>query len=242
MTVVTGQMTNSESRAHSHDYKLLFLLMAVVGAYIAIALLLLRQWGQANPWSALDVFSGSGLLFNALLAAQQLRSYRQLPPSQEVKNEAFGYSFDPAMATWVSLLGLGELLIYLDYGHWHLMPALINPWLQWTGVVLSVLTLELLLWVDSYLVSHFASPEETRRLMTDGPYRWIRHPRYLGLILSRTASSLTFASIIGWVFLAGWIAVVIRRIRLEERHLYGQFGATYSQYSRNTSRLVPGLY
>src|ERR1051325_4258556 len=168
MTVITSEMSNSESHAQS-DYKLLFVLIAVVATYIALALLLLRRWGQADAWSALDVFSISGLLFNALRAAQQLRSHQQLPPSQEVKNEAFGYSFDPAMAKWIGVLGLGELLIYLDYGHWHLMPALINPWLQWAGVVLSVLTLGLLLWVDSYLVTHFATPEETKRLMTNGP-------------------------------------------------------------------------
>ena len=93
-----------------------------------------------------------------------MRSYHKLPASREIKNEAFGYSFDPAMAKWISILGLGELLIYLDYGHWHLPPAIELTSLQSVGVVLSVVTLALLLWVDAYLVEHFRTPERTREL------------------------------------------------------------------------------
>ena len=238
MNVVSGQAANQTHR----EYVMIPLLMAVVVGYTLMALLLVRQWGQPDPWSRVNVFSVSGLLFNALLAAQQLRTYRQLPRSQEIKNEAFGYSFDPAMAKWISILGLGELSMYLDYGHWHLVPSLEISRLQMTGVALSVVTLALLFWVDAYLVEHFRTTESSKQLMAEGPYRFIRHPRYLGLILSRTASALTFASIVGWVFLVGWIAVVLRRITLEEDHLDGLFGATYGSYSERAARLLPGLY
>ena len=166
------RLTSPEPAARKHrEYVLIPLLMAVVAGYTVMALLLLGQWGQPDPWSRLNVFSVSGLLFNALLGAQQFRSYRQLPPSQEVRNEALGYSFDPAMARWISVLGLGELLIYLDYGRWHLVPALEISGLQMTGVALSAVTLALLLWVDAHLVQHFSSTENSRQLMNEGPYR-----------------------------------------------------------------------
>lgn len=224
------------------EYLLVPTLMAVAAGYTVVALLLLRQWGQADPWSRVDVFSVSGLIFNALLGMQQVRTVRRLPPSQEVRNEAFGYTFDPAMARWVSVLGLGELLIYLDYGHWHIVPPLEIPGLQAVGVALSVVTLALLLWVDAYLVEHFRREKRPRQLMDEGPYRLVGHPRYLGLILSRMAGALTFASLVGWVLLVGWIAVVLRRLALEEKHLAGLFGETYGAYSRRTARLLPGLY
>lgn len=145
------------------------MLMAVAAGYTVVALLLLRQWGQPDPWSRVDVFSVSGLLFNALLGAQQLRTVRRLPPSQEVRNEAFGYTFDPAMARWVSVLGLGELLIYLDYGHWHIAPSPEVSGLQAVGVAFSVVTLALLLWVDAYLVEHFRTKNGSRQIMDEGP-------------------------------------------------------------------------
>jgi protein-S-isoprenylcysteine O-methyltransferase Ste14 len=79
-------------------------------------------------------------------------------------------------------------------------------------------------------------------VMTAGPYGYVRHPRYLGLIVSRTATPLTFASIIGWALLVAWIAVVLRRIRLEELPLQRSFGESYHNYSRLRARLIPGLY
>ena len=41
----------------------------VVAVYAIIALLLLRGWGQPDPWSRIDVFAGIGLVFNGVLAA-----------------------------------------------------------------------------------------------------------------------------------------------------------------------------
>ncbi len=215
---------------------------AIVAAYTAIALLLLRRRGLPDPWLRVDVFAVVGLVFNALLAAQQLHSNQKLPDSKEVKDEAFGCTFDPGMAKLNSVLGAAELLIYLDYGRWQLMPVLVVPALQWIGVALCAFTLVWLVWVDTYFLRHFATAEESQQIMAHGPYRFVRHPRYLGLLLSRAAISLVFASIIGWVILIGWIVVVLRRIWLEERHLEHVFGRHYEVYSQNRARLLPGVY
>lgn len=99
-----------------------------------------------------------------------------------------------------------------------------------------------LVWTDNHLVRHFSSDLESQRLMTEGPYRLICHPRYAALLVSRVAFSLALASVLGWIILVGWVVVVLRRVRREEAHLRETFGAGYDAYARRTARLVPALY
>ncbi|MBO0799151.1 MAG: isoprenylcysteine carboxylmethyltransferase family protein [Blastocatellia bacterium] len=89
---------------------------------------------------------------------------------------------------------------------------------------------------------HFADEGSTRKVITGGPYRFLRHPRYAGLILTRIAFALTFASILGWLFMIGWTLVVLRRINLEEPHLREIFGTEYDIYAGKTEKLIPGIY
>jgi protein-S-isoprenylcysteine O-methyltransferase Ste14 len=78
--------------------------------------------------------------------------------------------------------------------------------------------------------------------MTTGPFRFIRHPRYAGFLLRKLAWPLLLASVIGWALFALWLALVIRRIRLEEDHMIRIFGNDYQAYTRRSARLFPALY
>ncbi len=211
-------------------------------AYLFIVLLCLRQWSSAAPWSRLNLFSITALILSCLLGGQQLRLTSQLPDSQDVVREAFGVTFDPGMAKYVGLLALAELLVFIDYAHLHLVPILENRLLQGAGLLLYLLDICWLIWVDAHLANHFASVENARQVLTRGPYAYVRHPRYVGLIASRMAFALTFASALGWLMVVGWILVVNRRIRLEEPHLHELFGAPYDEYANHTPRLVPYIY
>jgi protein-S-isoprenylcysteine O-methyltransferase Ste14 len=79
-------------------------------------------------------------------------------------------------------------------------------------------------------------------LLTTGVYGVIRHPSYLGLLISSLGWGLAFRSGIG-VLLAGLlIPPLLARIRAGERRLRTQFGAEYEAYCARTSRLIPGLH
>lgn len=210
--------------------------------YLALMLACLRQWGQIDAWSRLNFFSGTAIVLSLLLGAEQILFTFALPKSGETKREAFGITYDPGMATWVMLLAACEFAVFLDYGHLHLMPALERGWLQDIGLGCYVVALLLLRWTDARLARHFSSSGEGRELMTDGPFRYLRHPRYAGLIISRIAFALVFASLPGWLLVIGWILIVHRRITLEEPHLRKIFGQDYEAYSQRTSRLLPGIY
>ncbi len=211
--------------------------------FLVAALACLRQWGAADPWSRIDVFSGTYFVLAVVLTIALALGFNRVAfRSKEVMGEAAGMSYDPAPLRWGTFLVLGELAVYLDYAHWHLLPWLEQRALQATGLGLIIAAAAWLLWTDSYLVRHFSGDLSARKLMTDGPFRSVRHPRYLSLLVGKAAFALLFASALAWLLFLGWILLMLRRMRLEEAHMRELFGAEYDAYAQRTARLLPGIY
>jgi protein-S-isoprenylcysteine O-methyltransferase Ste14 len=210
--------------------------------YLAVAIACLLQWGSPDHWSRVDFLSGGFLALSFLWMAETIRFNRAVGHAENIHHEASGMSYDPGMAKGITVLALGELLVFLDYGHWRLTPELAQPVLQSLGLALYAITPAWMWWADSYLGRHFSGGLTGRKIMTDGPFRYVRHPRYAGLIVSRVAFALTFASAIAWLFVLGWVLLVLRRIHLEEAQLQKLFGADYAAYAQRTARLFPGIY
>jgi protein-S-isoprenylcysteine O-methyltransferase Ste14 len=79
-------------------------------------------------------------------------------------------------------------------------------------------------------------------LVTTGIYSIVRHPSYLGLLVSSLGWGLAFRSGVGVLLAVLTLVPVVGRIRAEEVLLRSQFGAEYDAYRGRTSRLIPGLY
>lgn len=84
--------------------------------------------------------------------------------------------------------------------------------------------------------------EADHRLVETGPYRWIRHPSYTGMLLSLWGVALVLGTVAGLlsVVLATGLAFSYR-IAVEERMLRERFGSEYDAYARRTGRLFPRL-
>jgi protein-S-isoprenylcysteine O-methyltransferase Ste14 len=78
--------------------------------------------------------------------------------------------------------------------------------------------------------------------VTTGIYRVIRHPSYLGLLLTALGWALAFRSGIGLLLFVLLIPPLLARIHAEERLLAKQFGDEYRAFTKRTSRLLPGIY
>src|SRR5262249_44682721 len=78
-------------------------------------------------------------------------------------------------------------------------------------------------------------------LVTTGVYGVIRHPSYLGLLVSTLGWALAFPSGVGVLLPALMIPPLGARIRAEETVLRAQFGAEYDAYRDRPSRLIPGF-
>jgi protein-S-isoprenylcysteine O-methyltransferase Ste14 len=117
--------------------------------------------------------------------------------------------------------------------------------LRWIGVTLSAMGGALRLWPVFVLGRRFSglvAIQRDHQLVTTGPYHLIRHPSYLGLLVSTLGWALAFRSGPGVLLAVLTLIPVIGRIRAEERLLLDQFGDTYAGYRGRTWRLVPGLY
>jgi protein-S-isoprenylcysteine O-methyltransferase Ste14 len=202
----------------------------------------LWQWGSAAPWSRLDVFSMGALALLLIFSCATAHFHREMFQSREVMLEASGVNFDRLMFFWIDLFAAAEVLVFFDYGQWHIVPQLRQPYLQIPGLALCVAGLAWLIWTDIYLSRQFRGGLSDRKMMKTGPYRFVRHPRYAGLIVCSIAFALAMASVIAWGLALGWIWVNVRRVGLEDDYLRGLFGAEYEQYAARTARFLPGVY
>ncbi len=84
--------------------------------------------------------------------------------------------------------------------------------------------------------------ERGHHLITGGPYRWIRHPGYLGATVSVWAGAISLGS---WWSLAPMVpamALILRRIIIEDRFLHENLAGYRDYASRVRYRLVPGIW
>jgi protein-S-isoprenylcysteine O-methyltransferase Ste14 len=81
------------------------------------------------------------------------------------------------------------------------------------------------------------------RVVTTGPYAWVRHPAYLGVILLWSGFGVLSSSLaIALTFPVVFVAVYLYRISVEERMLVEVLGDAYVQYQHRTRKLVPFVY
>jgi protein-S-isoprenylcysteine O-methyltransferase Ste14 len=122
----------------------------------------------------------------------------------------------------------------------------LGPLLGWLGCACLVLGIAIRLTAVATLRRQFTTTVTIvaqHRLVVSGPYRYVRHPAYLGLLLSLLGLGLSSGN---WVVLAVAVALplaaILYRIRVEERALVRHFGPAYVDYAGRTRRLLPGIY
>jgi protein-S-isoprenylcysteine O-methyltransferase Ste14 len=84
---------------------------------------------------------------------------------------------------------------------------------------------------------------EGHRLITQGVYRWVRHPMYSALLLYCVGQALVIPNwVAGLSNLVAFAALLALRIGAEERMMTQQFGNEYAEYAARTKRLIPRVW
>ena len=109
----------------------------------------------------------------------------------------------------------------------------------WTGIGLRV-------WAVGSLGRYFrreVTIEAGQTVHASGPYRWVRHPAYLGDLLIVFGFGLAWGT---WIGAAVGTAIALAghlpRIRVEEFELERALGEPYARYAGARARLVPGVW
>ena len=121
-----------------------------------------------------------------------------------------------------------------------------NNWITPLAVMFFAAGLALRWWAIVTLGRFFTVDvvvERDHELVERGPFRWVRHPSYTGVLIAFVGWAMTLKN---WVALALVLVPIcvafVRRMNVEEQALRGALGERYAQYIKRTKRLVPGLY
>lgn len=111
------------------------------------------------------------------------------------------------------------------------------------AVALAVAGAVLRVWGTAYL-GHFVMRNPAMQagaVMASGPYRYMRNPLYVGMVLTSIAVAMLMPASGAAFFLVGMIVLTIRLIGGEESFLTGQLGEDYSEYRKIVPSILPSL-
>jgi protein-S-isoprenylcysteine O-methyltransferase Ste14 len=117
--------------------------------------------------------------------------------------------------------------------------------IRYAGVLLFNLGLGWVVWAFLTLGKQHSGEvtvQSEHQLITSGPYRWLRHPMYLGLILFPMGIGLVFRSWPGALLPLLLAGLFIWRIGDEEALMQQEFGEQWERYCQRTWRFIPYLY
>ena len=78
--------------------------------------------------------------------------------------------------------------------------------------------------------------------MTGGPYRFVRHPMYTGLLCLALGLACVTQSLACFAIFGIYLLLIVRLIDLEEDELRRAYGDQYRLYQRDVRKLVPRVY
>jgi protein-S-isoprenylcysteine O-methyltransferase Ste14 len=113
-----------------------------------------------------------------------------------------------------------------------------GPWILATAAV------ALGVWAASTVGRHLrAAPylPEGARLVTHGPFRWVRNPMYTAALTLMAALVWARPTIVAGALWFALALVLAAKIRIEEQELAGRF-PEYEDYRRRTKRFIPGVF
>ncbi|MBU51740.1 MAG: isoprenylcysteine carboxyl methyltransferase [Deltaproteobacteria bacterium] len=204
-----------------------------------ILLLSAGQWNWPRGWLCLGFYIASFLVnffvvftFNPQVIAERAKAHE----GTKTFDKIFGAVFLLLVLTVPVVAGLDMRF------QWTNAPF----WLFYPGLVLFVLGNIPIVWsmvVNQHLEQTVRIQEDRdHKVVTTGPYAWVRHPMYVGMILEYLGLPLMLGS--HWSLVPAGLAIVAMIVRtyLEDQTLQEELPG-YKEFTRKTKfRLLPGIF
>ena len=179
-----------------------------------------------------------------------LASFFLMPGHREVIEERSrgakgGKSWDLWLTQLMIIPSLGLLVLAGLDQRWSLSLPL-PAWLRLCGGLAFAAGYGMVVWA-MYSNPYFSQvvriqTERGHEAATGGPYRWVRHPGYLGMSTSMLGAVFLLDSPWGLACFAAYVALIVTRTALEDRTLRAELPG-YTEYAARTRyRLLPGVW
>ena len=139
---------------------------------------------------------------------------------------------------------------YFLLANWHLPPPMnlsVTPhagWARVTGAAVCGYGLFLTIWARRTLAGNWSGHvafKQGHELIRSGPYRFVRHPIYTGLLTMCLGTAIEVSQLRCWLALPFMAAAFWIKLKLEERLLLRHFPDEYPDYQKQVKALVPFL-
>jgi protein-S-isoprenylcysteine O-methyltransferase Ste14 len=187
----------------------------------------------------MDPFAICGYLWTAWVIVWLLWAFQSKETQQR---ESFESRMSYTIFVWASmyLMFFGKRL----GAEWQSEIIPFHPWFGWMGVAVTVLGFAFTLWARFTLGSNWSGTvtiKVAHELIRTGPYRYVRHPIYTGMVAAMAGTALARDQ---WKGAAAvvllWLSFSIKRLK-EEEFMRQTFGAQYIDYIRTTGAIFPRL-
>lgn len=167
------------------------------------------------------------LLFVLLIAGSYLTRSAVVAPARGFAERVF-----PVLVLLAGPIGV----VFLGR---HAVPE--HPGPAAAGLFIALMGAGVSLWSLWHLRASFSIMAEARSPVITGPYRYVRHPLYLGEALMMLGLCLMIGTLAAILFWAALNALQVVRAKVEEAKLASRF-EEYRNYQRRTRFIVPGVY
>jgi protein-S-isoprenylcysteine O-methyltransferase Ste14 len=205
------------------------LLVGISAAYLGWLVL------PENFLGAFVIFTGLAYCIGGAFALAFGRAPQQISPF-------------PSSDRTLLYLAPGSLLVLLAAPlEYHFLPPTLprSEWMQWLGIAILILGFAIRVWTRLALKGDYQGNLQVRPgqpLINSGPFQWVRHPGYLGFIVSATGLVVGFSSLAGMLGIVPLSIGFLLRSQVEERMLIRVFGEQYITYAKHTGRMVPRIH
>jgi len=142
---------------------------------------------------------------------------------------------------------LAAVLLVTDWTPWPELQREVLPYRTawyWIGLALTAGGLAFTVWARVYLGTNWSGSVQVKTdhaLVRSGPYQWVRHPIYTGLLAAFFGSGLAMNQWLGVLAFVIVLAGLWYKLGLEERWMIETFGDAYRDYRNHSKALIPWI-